>query len=56
MLFVSVPTKQDFDWLRAEMVGFIRTQAIAAAATLPNARVMVIEAFGRTTPLENGAM
>jgi hypothetical protein len=26
MAFVSVPAKQDFDWLRAEMVGFIRTQ------------------------------
>ncbi len=34
MARVSVPTKQDFDWLRAEMVGFIRTQLIAAAATL----------------------
>ena len=34
MAFVSVPAKQDFDWLRAEMVGFIRTQLVAAAATL----------------------
>ena len=34
MAFVSVPAKQDFDWLRAEMVGFIRTQLVAAAAML----------------------
>jgi hypothetical protein len=28
------PTKQDFDWPCAEMLGFIRTQLVAAAATL----------------------
>jgi hypothetical protein len=34
MTTASVPTEQDFDWLCAEMLGFIRTQLIAAAATL----------------------
>ena len=33
MAFVPVPTKRDFNWLRAEMVGFIRTQLVAAAAS-----------------------
>jgi hypothetical protein len=31
---VSAPTKHDFDSLRVEIVGFIRTQLVAAAATL----------------------
>jgi hypothetical protein len=31
---VSAPTKHDFDSLRVEIVGFIRTQLVAAPATL----------------------
>jgi hypothetical protein len=45
----SVPTKQDFDWLRADMLGFIRTQLIAAAATLRLPEQLKNGASGRPT-------
>jgi hypothetical protein len=31
---IKAPTKEDFDWLRCEMTGFIRTQILAVAASL----------------------
>jgi O-methyltransferase domain len=34
MKFTRVPTKEDFDWLSCEMTGFMRTQILAAAASL----------------------
>ena len=34
MKFTRVPTKEDFDWLSCEMTGFMRTQLLAAAASL----------------------
>jgi hypothetical protein len=30
----KVPTKEDFDWLRCETTGFMRTQILAVAASL----------------------
>src|SRR6516225_8943113 len=31
---IEAPTKEDFDWLRCEMTGFMRTQILAVAASL----------------------
>ena len=31
---IKAPTKEDFDWLRCEMTGFMRTQILAVAASL----------------------
>lgn len=31
---MKVPTKEDFDWILCEMTGFMRTQILAAAASL----------------------
>src|SRR6516164_314579 len=31
---IQAPTKEDFDWLRCEMTGFMRTQILAVAASL----------------------
>ena len=30
----KAPSKEDFDWLRCEMTGFMRTQILAVAASL----------------------
>jgi len=30
-----IPTKEDFDWLLCQMTGFIQTQILAVAASLP---------------------
>jgi len=34
MACTKAPTKEDFDWLRCEMTGFMRTQILAVAASL----------------------